>query len=130
MHRTAKTGATPAALAAFGGGRGGDVVEDHEDDSMDADATGKTPMYVKFERGTLQTGPGGRRGRGTVSRQVLSTAFLKKYIAYARKHIAPVMSPEACERISAEYASLRQRAAGTETRCLPITPRTLETMIR
>jgi DNA replication licensing factor MCM3 len=130
MHRTSKTGATPAALAAFGGGRGGDVVEDHEEDSLDADATGKTPMYVKFERGTLQTGPGGRRGRGTVSRQVLSTAFLKKYIAYARKHIAPVMSQEACERIAAEYASLRQRAAGTETRCLPITPRTLETMIR
>lgn len=132
MHRTSKTGATPAALSAFGG-RGGDVVEDRdeEDDHAGAsDASGQTPMYVKFERGTLQTGPGGRRGRGKVTQTVLSTAFIKKYIRYAKQRVAPTMGAEACARIATEYANLRQRAAGTEMRCLPITPRTLETMIR
>lgn len=132
MHRTSKTGATPAALAAFGG-RGGDVVEDRDEDDDHggaADANGQTPMYVKFERGTLQTGPGGKRGKGKVTQTVLSTAFIKKYIRYAKQRVAPTMGAEACARIATEYANLRQRASGTETRCLPVTPRTLETMIR
>ncbi|KAJ1631405.1 MCM2/3/5 family-domain-containing protein [Pavlovales sp. CCMP2436] len=127
MHRTAKTGATPAALS-MSGGRGGDVIEDSLD-VEEVDATGQTPMYVKFERGSLQVGPGGRRGRGKVTQTVLSTAFIKKYISYAKDRVAPTLSEEARELIATEYANLRQRSVETEG-CLPVTPRSLETMIR
>ncbi|OLY85692.1 DNA replication licensing factor mcm3 [Smittium mucronatum] len=67
----------------------------------------------------------------------LSTQFLRRYIYYAKTLIKPVLKKESAEYISTAYADLRMKAAtissgrkqGTPTTA-PITPRTLETLIR
>jgi DNA replication licensing factor MCM3 len=58
---------------------------------------------------------------------LLTKEFLRKYIHYSKSRIHPVLSEEAMERISSDYANMR---AQQSRRNLPITARTLETMIR
>lgn len=64
--------------------------------------------------------------------EILSIPFLKKYIYYAKNRIKPILSAEACDYISNRYAELRNKADGQDDqyRTMPITPRTLETLIR
>lgn len=50
----------------------------------------------------------------------LPQALLKKYIAYARQYVSPVLSPEAKEVIRKFYLELRQRASSADG-SLPIT---------
>lgn len=58
----------------------------------------------------------------------LSLPFLKKYLAFAKQRFAaPELTPEATEAISEYYAELRNSA---EVKALPVTVRTLETIIR
>jgi len=52
--------------------------------------------------------------------------FLRKYIAYAKRNIFPVMDDEAIERIKDYYVSLR--ASSEES--IPFTPRQLEAFVR
>ncbi|MEM0232455.1 MAG: minichromosome maintenance protein MCM [Candidatus Nezhaarchaeales archaeon] len=54
--------------------------------------------------------------------------FLKKYIAYARKHVKPRLTDEAIEKMKAYFLSLREKAS--EDSPVPITVRQLETLIR
>lgn len=65
-------------------------------------------------------------------RETLTIDFLKKYIHYAKHRIQPDLTDEASEQIATAYAELRNASsnpkAGTGT--LPITARTLETIIR
>ncbi len=58
---------------------------------------------------------------------VLTKDFLRKYIHYAKNRVQPALSPEAMEQISAAYTSMR---AHQSRKNLPITARTLETLIR
>lgn len=58
---------------------------------------------------------------------ILSKEFLRKYIHYAKNRIKPVLSEQAMECISNSYAQMRSRQS---QRNLPITARTLETIIR
>ncbi len=53
--------------------------------------------------------------------------FLRKYIAYARSHVKPVLTPEAINRIKEFYLDLRK--AG-ENGSVPITARYLEGIVR
>eukprot|EP00842_Homolaphlyctis_polyrhiza_P004216 jgi/Hompol1/4796/HPOL_001845-RA len=64
--------------------------------------------------------------------EILSIPFLKKFIYYAKTKIKPTLSEEACEYISARYAELRSKEDGKQDkyRTMPLTPRTLETLIR
>jgi len=55
--------------------------------------------------------------------------FLRKYIAYARKHIFPVMSQEAMDTLKEFYVNLRAQGGG-EGAPMPITARQLEAFIR
>ncbi|CAI8024024.1 DNA replication licensing factor MCM3 [Geodia barretti] len=61
----------------------------------------------------------------------VSSKFLKKYIHVARA-LKPVLTREACDLISTEYAKLRaQETANRDTaKTQPVTARTLETLIR
>lgn len=70
--------------------------------------------------------------RKTETAQLLSTNFLKKYIHYAKTRIKPVLTAEASEVISQGYAELRsaKEGAGEKSRTMPVTARTLETLIR
>ena len=61
---------------------------------------------------------------------LLSTEFIKKYIQYAKTKVSPAMGEEAAAKISAAYADLRSRGKENAGRTLPITARTLETIIR
>ena len=67
--------------------------------------------------------------------QILCQTFLKKYIAYAKKFVTPVQTDESKAFITNEWSSLRQKdfdtlASKSNKRVMPITVRTLESMIR
>ena len=59
---------------------------------------------------------------------VLSTEFLRKYIAYSRKMVKPVLSQEASEKIKDYYLQLRK--LGQAQGAVAITPRQIEGLIR
>ncbi|KAM1765733.1 hypothetical protein ACFX14_004819 [Malus domestica] len=68
------------------------------------------------------------RGR---KRDTLTIKFLKKYIHYAKNRIEPDLTDEASEQIATTYAELRNASSNAKTGgTLPITARTLETIIR
>ena len=72
-------------------------------------------------------------GDGDGSGKILSTEFVKKYIQFAKQKFSPALSEDAAAAISQAYADLRARVSSSETdraRTLPITARTLETLIR
>lgn len=56
--------------------------------------------------------------------------FLRKYIAYARNRVFPVMSPEAIEKFREFYVTLRKGAGGEAQKTIPITARQLEALVR
>ncbi len=57
--------------------------------------------------------------------------LLRKYVAYAKKYVFPILSDEAAAVIKDYYVSLRGRAAGQEGPSpVPITARQLEAVIR
>ncbi|KAL3700526.1 hypothetical protein R1sor_018548 [Riccia sorocarpa] len=86
-----------------------------------------TAVFVKYNR-LLHGERRGRHGR----KDVLTIKFLKKYINYAKSRMQPLLTEEASEQIAQAYAEMRSNGAdksgGGGT--LPITARTLETMIR
>ncbi|RME79226.1 MAG: hypothetical protein D6769_02935 [Methanobacteriota archaeon] len=65
---------------------------------------------------------------GEGSRRAISKELLRKYIAYAKSHISPVLSIEASKVLKDYYVSLRR--LGEQTGSVPITPRYLEGLIR
>jgi len=106
--------------------------EDKQLDSLEEEEqreTGSVPMRVKYDArlyGPRQPAHGGPK-RGA-SKDPLTLQFLRKYIAFAKQRFsAPELTPEASETISEYYADLRNSA---EVKALPVTVRTLETVIR
>jgi len=79
-----------------------------------------TPMFVKADGGGAAEGDDAR----------LSTAFIKKYIHFAKMRIHPKLTEEASKRITMLYADLRAKVDDGKGRTLPVTARTLETIIR
>ncbi len=73
-------------------------------------------------------------GRRQSTAQLLKVAFLKKYIHYARTRIKSVLTEEASEVISEKYAEFREKskslAEDMKGKVFPVSPRTLEAMIR
>ncbi|KAK8692511.1 hypothetical protein V6N13_075970 [Hibiscus sabdariffa] len=83
-------------------------------------------VFVKYNR-TLH----GRRTERGRKRDTLTIKFLKKYIHYAKHRIQPELTDEASEQIATAYADLRNAGSNAKTGgTLPITARTLETIIR
>ncbi len=58
----------------------------------------------------------------------LETDFLRKYVAYAKKHVRPRLSQEASERIQTYYIGMRKM--GMKQGAVPITPRQIEGLVR
>ncbi|KAF5752751.1 putative DNA replication licensing factor MCM3 [Tripterygium wilfordii] len=91
------------------------------EDEADADS-----VFVKYNR--MLHGKKTDRGR---KRDTLTIKFLKKYIHYAKHRIQPELTDEASENIATAYAELRNTSSDAKTGgTLPITARTLETIIR
>lgn len=83
-------------------------------------------VFVKYNR-MLH----GRKSDRSRKRDTLTINFLKKYIHYAKNRIQPDITDEASEHIATAYAELRDASKNVKTGgTLPITARTLETIIR
>ncbi len=71
---------------------------------------------------------------GTVQTAAIDRQLLKKYIAYARQHIKPRLTPDAAARLQEFYIELRSRSTNlTEAGAvnpIAITPRQLESLVR
>ncbi|KAL4291054.1 hypothetical protein GQ457_14G008530 [Hibiscus cannabinus] len=92
------------------------------EDEADTDSS----VFVKYNR-MLH----GRKTERVRKRDTLTIKFLKKYIHYAKHRIQPELTDEASEQIATAYAELRTASSNAKTGgTLPITARTLETMIR
>ncbi|KAL5997514.1 DNA replication licensing factor MCM3 2 [Asimina triloba] len=91
------------------------------------DADANTSIYVKYNR--MLHGEKRKRGH---KRETLTIKFLKKYIHYAKNRIQPKLTDEASDHIATAYAELRNASANSKSGggTLPITARTLETIIR
>ncbi|KAJ3227821.1 MCM DNA helicase complex subunit [Clydaea vesicula] len=63
---------------------------------------------------------------------LISIPFIKKYIQHAKLNVKPALTQEAADLISSQYSELRAWEDGREKmyRVMPITARTLETLIR
>ncbi|MCP4646953.1 MAG: minichromosome maintenance protein MCM [bacterium] len=59
---------------------------------------------------------------------VMDKEILRKYIAYARRYVHPILSDSAKDRIKEFYLDLRRR--GKSSGSVPITPRYLEGLVR
>jgi DNA replication licensing factor MCM3 len=92
-----------------------------EDDGAEGEAA-ESPVWEKFNPLLHVAVADGSR-----SEQILSIEFVKKYIHYAKSRFKPVLTDEATEIISDNYASIRQKQSKNT---LPVTARTLETLIR
>ncbi|XP_072385638.1 DNA replication licensing factor Mcm3 [Diabrotica undecimpunctata] len=84
----------------------------------------ETPVYEEYD--ALLHGASRRR-----TDKILSVDFMRKYINFV-KILKPVLTEEASEIISDEYSRLRSEDVleSDVARTQPVTPRTLETMIR
>ncbi|KAL9697761.1 hypothetical protein quinque_001202 [Culex quinquefasciatus] len=84
----------------------------------------ETPMYEKYNE--LLHGSSRKK-----SDNILSVEFMRKYIHIA-KCLKPKLTESACELISNEYSRLRSQDLmdSDVARTQPVTPRTLETLIR
>lgn len=70
-------------------------------------------------------------GRGEVEKEedsTINTELLRKYIAYARRNIRPLLTKEATEMIKNFYIDLRR--IGKDSGSVAITPRYLEGLVR
>jgi DNA replication licensing factor MCM3 len=102
-----------------------DDISNDANDTYDVDpmarAGKETPMRVKYDARLY--GP-----RVAGQKDPLSLLFFKKYIAFAKNRFAsPELTAEASESIAEYYAELRN---SSEVKALPVTVRTLETVIR
>jgi DNA replication licensing factor MCM3 len=69
--------------------------------------------------------------QGEAADSILTTEFMKKFIYYARTRTEPSLTAEARDAIAHAYSDLRANSASYGARMsLPITPRTLESIIR
>jgi len=62
----------------------------------------------------------------------IPTRLLRKYIAYARQKVKPVLSDAALEEIKRYYVEMRNKASDAEggMKAIPISPRQLEALVR
>ncbi|GAA6061233.1 hypothetical protein JCM10212_002692 [Sporobolomyces blumeae] len=134
MHRYVQPGLEPGAPAV-------DTLEQHLSVGTDQPAANAPELTASpFEKYNplLHGGvaPVASRSRATGKKkpktpEVLTIAFVKKYIQYAKNTIQPVLTPEASEVITKAWTNLRNDDAGpTRKRTSPMTVRALETLIR
>jgi DNA replicative helicase MCM subunit Mcm2 (Cdc46/Mcm family) len=102
-------------------------LDDHQDASVAVDSA----MWQRGNRvlapNSSAGGDASNVGKGGNSGDLLTKEFLRKYIHYAKSRVQPVLSDAAMEVISASYANMRARQTRKN---LPVTARTLETIIR
>jgi len=96
-----------------------DVIVTEDPDTEDAR---ETSVYA------TAVNTGNSRQRRNTRQRTLSVEFARKYILYAKARCHPVLSNEAAQYIASQYTEIRDQSE--KHRTLPVTARTLETMIR
>eukprot|EP00212_Chloropicon_laureae_P002998 CAMPEP_0197487602 /NCGR_PEP_ID=MMETSP1311-20131121/2638_1 /TAXON_ID=464262 /ORGANISM="Genus nov. species nov., Strain RCC856" /LENGTH=788 /DNA_ID=CAMNT_0043031351 /DNA_START=107 /DNA_END=2473 /DNA_ORIENTATION=+ len=114
MHRYRRPGDDGTSAGLFN-----ERKEDQRDEEENEEDDAMIPVFTKYNR--LLHGP-----RTTGHKDLLSTDFLKLFVAYAKRR-NPALTPEASEQIVNNYVEMRQDATN---KTIPITVRALETMIR
>ncbi|TCD70627.1 MCM DNA helicase complex subunit [Steccherinum ochraceum] len=100
------------------------------EDETESSPFEKYDPLIHFGIGATTTSRRITRGQ-TKKAEVLSIAFVKKYIQYAKGKPAPVLTQEAADHIVQVYSTLRnENPEGKMRRTSPLTARTLETLIR
>lgn len=111
-------------------GHDSDYDDDDSDDDMYDDAE-RAKVHSVWQRNRHQTASHGGDDDGNDddpnSNDVLQHEFLRKFIHFAKTRIQPVLTESAREFIVIRYAEMRARQ---DERTLPITARSLETVIR
>ncbi|SNX83205.1 probable MCM3 - subunit of pre-replication complex [Melanopsichium pennsylvanicum] len=129
MHRYLQPGLEEGTPAVDNLDQALDVGAPEGTDADGAAMLGDTSPFEKFNP-LLHSGVTGT-GRSSDKKEVLSIAFIKKYIQYAKSRVHPVLTKGAAEWIVNVYSNLRNdELAGNQKRTSPLTARTLETLIR
>jgi len=97
----------------------------NDNEEKDTPVWEKSTQYINAEK------------KKTRKNAILSIPFIKKYIQYAKLRIHPTLTQEAVDIISDAYVDLRSAPEGRDAqgngsfyKTLPVTARTLETLIR
>lgn len=129
MHRYLQPGLEEGTPAVDNLDQALDVGAPEGTDADGAAMLGDTSPFEKYNP-LLHSGVTGS-GRGNDKKEVLSIAFIKKYVQYAKSRIHPVLTKGAAEWIVNVYSNLRNdELSGNQKRTSPLTARTLETLIR
>jgi len=113
-------------------GHDSDYDDDDEDNSDDEDEAGagsspKTHSIWQKSRYDSEKACKEDEDDDPHSDDVLQHEFLRKYLHFAKTRTTPVLTEEARECIAGRYAEMRSRQ---DERTLPVTARSLETVIR
>jgi len=108
-----------------------DYNSDDDEDRNDV-TNSRTPSMWKRSRYSsnvtaMQTNRAETDGESDDSDNLLQHDFLRKYLHFAKTRFKPTLTEEAREYIASRYAEMRSRQ---NERTLPVTARTLETVIR
>lgn len=106
------------------------VIEPEIFDDRKIDSGKGTTIFEKSA--LLTTTTNGKKGQQANTLQVLTRDFLKKYISFAKAQKVPELHQDCIEYAAQYYSALRTKAFTTDQNkvSMPITVRTLETMIR
>jgi DNA replication licensing factor MCM3 len=107
------------------GGAGHD--SDYDDDDSDDEMEDGEKIHSVWQRNRHSTRQGDHIEGDAHSDEVLQHDFLRKFLHFAKTRIRPELSEGAREFIANRYAEMRCRQ---DERTLPVTARTLETVIR
>ena len=106
-------------------------LDDPTDNVLDAPVwqrVGRGAAAASSSSSSSSSGAGAGAGAGTgASGEILTKDFLRKYLYFAKNRIHPELSDDAMEGISEAYAGMRGKQSSKN---LPVTARTLETLIR
>ncbi|XRB05274.1 DNA replication licensing factor MCM3 [Pycnococcus provasolii] len=107
------------------GHRGTQMDEDEDEDDEEDDEDPLADDEAVFENAAAARAAARRHGEPS---PLLTTHMVRKYLQYARiRYPSPTMTTEAGNTIAARYTEMR---ASSDEKVLPVTARTLETMIR
>jgi len=107
------------------GGAGHD--SDYDDDDSDDDMDDGERIHSVWQRNRNDSHVGKYSENDPHSNDILQHDFLRKYLHFAKTRIRPELTEGAREFIANRYAEMRCRQ---DERTLPVTARTLETVIR
>lgn len=109
------------------GGAGHDSDYDDDDYDSDDDMDDRDKVHSIWQRNRHNSHEGKFSENDPHSNDILQHDFLRKYLHFAKTRMKPELSEGAREFIANRYAEMRCRQ---DERTLPVTARTLETVIR